>query len=184
MARAIRCRECRRMFMPDPRVGVRQHTCSRSECQRERHRKDCRCWRQRTAADRQEARLRGRFARRPEKLVTPPLASGSAPGSEAELTPEQSAAPTGPPSAPKDSTGPGLGLSAGELNWEAVRDEMGVEVMVLLREFQRILVSRIETGNRRLRDEMTRQLSAITGKTGPSMVKGQRDEIAPRAGGP
>jgi hypothetical protein len=180
MARSIRCRECRRMFTPDPRVGVRQHTCSEPDCQRERHRKDCRDWRQRTSADRQEARLRRRFVRRPEKLGAP----SPRPGPEAELRPGQSAAQTGPPSGQGGSPVSGLAAGSSELNWDAVRDEMGMEVMVLLREFQRILVSRIETGDRGLRDEMTRQLSNITSKTGQNMAKGSRDEMDARSGGP
>jgi hypothetical protein len=37
-----RCTECSREYVPDRRVGERQVTCGAPECQRERHRKQCR----------------------------------------------------------------------------------------------------------------------------------------------
>lgn len=88
----------------------------------------------------------GRFVWRPEKLGVPP----QPPGPEAERPLEQSAAQTGPPSGQEGSPGQGLAPGSGELSWNAVRDAMGVEVIVLLREFQRILVSQIEMSDRRL----------------------------------
>jgi len=39
------CRICRRWFRPDVRVGSRQHTCSRPECQAARHKKTQAAWR-------------------------------------------------------------------------------------------------------------------------------------------
>jgi len=39
-----RCRYCRRLFRPDPRVGSRQVACKRTECQRQRHRDADRRW--------------------------------------------------------------------------------------------------------------------------------------------
>lgn len=38
------CSICRRWFLPDARVGDRQHACEREECQRERHRRADREW--------------------------------------------------------------------------------------------------------------------------------------------
>lgn len=40
----VRCCECRRQFVPDPRVGVRQVTCGAVRCQVERHAERCRAW--------------------------------------------------------------------------------------------------------------------------------------------
>jgi hypothetical protein len=42
--RIRRCSECRRFFVPDPRVGDRQVTCGSAECQRARHSERCRVW--------------------------------------------------------------------------------------------------------------------------------------------
>jgi hypothetical protein len=36
-----RCSICRRWFTPKPRAGARQKVCSETECQRERHRRNC-----------------------------------------------------------------------------------------------------------------------------------------------
>lgn len=41
-----RCCECRRLFVPNPRVGDRQVTCGDEECQRLRHNYICRLWHQ------------------------------------------------------------------------------------------------------------------------------------------
>lgn len=42
---ACRCAECKRAFVPDPRIGSRQVTCGALECQRARHAGRCRIWR-------------------------------------------------------------------------------------------------------------------------------------------
>ena len=39
-----RCVKCSGEFVPDPRVGVRQVTCGRPECQQARHADQCRQW--------------------------------------------------------------------------------------------------------------------------------------------
>ena len=39
-----RCCQCRRLFVPNPRVGDRQVTCGDPRCQRERHAERCRQW--------------------------------------------------------------------------------------------------------------------------------------------
>src|SRR3954470_18871496 len=38
------CCICRRWFLPDARVGARQHACGAETCQRARHRKADRAW--------------------------------------------------------------------------------------------------------------------------------------------
>lgn len=55
------CGICRHWFVPHPRAGVRQHVCSRADCQRERHRRACQRWRQREGAAEQAHRLRQRL---------------------------------------------------------------------------------------------------------------------------
>lgn len=57
------CKICRRWFWPNRRVGGRQQTCSRPECQRERHRRNCEDWHRRNPNYDREERLRGRLIR-------------------------------------------------------------------------------------------------------------------------
>lgn len=42
-----RCCQCRRLFVPNPRLGDRQVTCGRPDCQRLRHADRCRRWHKR-----------------------------------------------------------------------------------------------------------------------------------------
>ena len=49
--------------MPNRRAGGRQRTCSRPECQRERHRRNCEGWHHRNPGYDGEGRLRGRLFR-------------------------------------------------------------------------------------------------------------------------
>ena len=57
------CKICGRWFWPNRRVGRRQRTCSRPECQRERHRRNCEDWHRRNPKYDREGRLRGRLIR-------------------------------------------------------------------------------------------------------------------------
>lgn len=41
------CSICREWFLPDPREGARQKTCTSPECQQERHRRSCLDWHRR-----------------------------------------------------------------------------------------------------------------------------------------
>ena len=61
MARRRPCRICRHWFTSHPRAGPRQRVCSRTECQRERHRRACARWRQRHPDAGREERLRRRL---------------------------------------------------------------------------------------------------------------------------
>jgi hypothetical protein len=56
------CKICRKWFQPDPRAGPRQRTCSRPQCQRERHRRSCASWHHCNPDYDRETRLRGRLA--------------------------------------------------------------------------------------------------------------------------
>ena len=67
MRRKRPCRVCRRWFLPDPRAGDRQRTCSDPECQRERHRRACADWHRRNPDYDREDRLRRRLRREPEE---------------------------------------------------------------------------------------------------------------------
>src|SRR3972149_4205847 len=61
MTRRRRCRICHELFTSDPRVGLRQKACGSPECQTERHRLDCKAWRERERPAEGEERLRGRL---------------------------------------------------------------------------------------------------------------------------
>jgi hypothetical protein len=61
MKRRRRCLACGALFMPDARVGRRQKACGQPECQRERHRRACKAWRQREQQAVREDRLRRRL---------------------------------------------------------------------------------------------------------------------------
>jgi hypothetical protein len=54
---------CRQWFWPSKRVGGRQQTCGRPECQRERHRRNCADWHRRNPNYDREERVRSRLKR-------------------------------------------------------------------------------------------------------------------------
>lgn len=56
------CNICRKWFLPNPRAGDRQRTCSEPACQRERHRRACSDWHRRNSDYDRENRLRARLA--------------------------------------------------------------------------------------------------------------------------
>ena len=58
MLRRRRCRVCGRWFYPHPRAGGRQHVCSDTACQAERHRRNCSTWHQGNPGYDRERRLR------------------------------------------------------------------------------------------------------------------------------
>ena len=55
------CKICRKWFLPNPRAGDRQRTCSEPACQRERHRRACSDWHRRNPDYDRESRLRARL---------------------------------------------------------------------------------------------------------------------------
>ena len=65
MHRKRPCRICRRWFVPHPRSGDRQRVCGEAQCQRERHRRACKAWREREGDEERRHRLRQRLRREP-----------------------------------------------------------------------------------------------------------------------
>jgi len=63
------CRQCRRWFRPDPRVGPRQHTCRAPQCQRRRRAANARAWRE---SHPDYFRARRLLARRADPVRPPP----------------------------------------------------------------------------------------------------------------
>lgn len=55
------CRICGRWFRPNPRAGDRQRACGAVACQRERHRRACKRWRDRERGAERAHRLRQRL---------------------------------------------------------------------------------------------------------------------------
>jgi len=55
------CKICGRWFRASNREGDRQRTCTRRECQRERHRRNCKQWRERNRYLEKEGRVRDRL---------------------------------------------------------------------------------------------------------------------------
>ena len=71
MARSRPCRVCRRWFRPDPRVGKRQKTCGRFECQKERKRQKDAQWRKNNPNYWREDRFRKRIIKPEAEAPTP-----------------------------------------------------------------------------------------------------------------
>ncbi|MGH7418758.1 MAG: hypothetical protein ACREKB_13385 [Candidatus Rokuibacteriota bacterium] len=73
--RRRRCPFCGALFVPHPRLGVRQRACHAPACQRQRHAQNCRSWRRHhraiTRAHYQDYVRPARAATRP-----PPVSSG------------------------------------------------------------------------------------------------------------
>ena len=55
------CRVCRRWFLPDSKVGNRQHVCGDPECQKEWHRRACVKWRRGNKGRERSARFAARL---------------------------------------------------------------------------------------------------------------------------
>lgn len=55
------CQVCRKWFLPDAKVGGRQHICGSAACQRERHRRNCAGWHRRNPGLEKETRFEERL---------------------------------------------------------------------------------------------------------------------------
>lgn len=145
MASQRRCRNCRRLFRPHPRVKDRQHTCSRPECQRERHRQGCADWRSRRVPEREvegiQKRIRGKRTSE---------AGGTARGGAGGSRPPRSLLP------------------GNELNWDEIQAANGVQLAVLLWEILRVVRAHVAQVERQLRDEISRQSTEIKGESSQS----------------
>lgn len=124
------CRVCRKWFLPNPRAGNRQRTCSQPACQRERHRRACSDWHRRNLDYDRENRLRARLAQPGPPAQGAPLAS-----------------------------------------WDAARDAVGLEVLVVLEELLQVLT-------RLARDAVARQVVVSAGESVRVPPHAPRDTIA------
>lgn len=130
MARKRPCRICRRWFRPDPRVGERQRACSRPECQRERRRRDQASWRARNP-DYRTRRVLEERARQARKAEAASARSGTR-GGAVVGRPE-------PQWMPRE---------LGQVPWDFVQDEIGVQVTDGIGVVARLLVARVKDERR------------------------------------
>lgn len=68
MRRRKRCRFCGDLFWPDRRIGKKQYTCSKPECQRKRHNHNCKELRKKKPTAERERRLVERLHRGKEDI--------------------------------------------------------------------------------------------------------------------
>lgn len=125
------CRICGHWFWPHPRAGQRQGVCSGAACQRERHLRACKIWRERESEGIRAHRLRQQI-RVPEKV--------------------------------------GLGLPSQQLDWDAVRDAVSLQVAVIVEEVVRV----VET---QLRDAVSRQSYEFKEELGRHLSGSRRDDM-------
>ena len=142
MVRKRPCRICRKWFQPNPRVGKRQKVCSESACQRERHRRSCASWRQRNPDYDRENRLRKQLTAEPESTTAPETKPALGTGT-VRAAPEAKSTQPGPPKV--------------RIDWDAARDVVQLEVLILIEEFGKVLV-------KMARDEVRRQLIVFASK--------------------
>lgn len=112
------CCICRRWFLPDNRVGSRQHTCGRPECRQQRRRRMQAAWRVQYPDYFTARRLQARMV--PEALPSPP----SQPGRSSPPAP--SAPPTSSP--PLSSRPPAplrLRAPLNQLPWDIAQSAFG-----------------------------------------------------------
>src|SRR5690606_30805995 len=74
MTRQRPCRICRRRWQPHAGPGDRQRVGSDDECQRERHRRSCRRWREENREEEQADRLRAKLREPPPPPPRAPMA--------------------------------------------------------------------------------------------------------------
>ena len=128
--RRRRCEVCGHLFRPNPKVGNRQYVCSKPECQRERHRRNCRAWREKQRPVVQAERFAKCALRRPLPPASPKSALARRSG--------RGAARAGP--------SPGNGASPGVqdcFNWELLQALFDVELVVVLK---RLLTAALRGG--------------------------------------
>ncbi len=132
------CRICGHWFRPDPRAGDRQGVCGAAACQRERHRRACKIWRERESEGIRAHRLR-QHIRLPEKV--------------------------------------GLGRPSQQLDWDAVRDAVSLQVAVIVEEVVRLV-------EMQLRDVVSRQSSESKEEFSRHLPGSRRDDMLNAAASP
>ncbi len=125
------CRICGKWFLPHKRAGNRQRVCSKKQCQRERHRRNCKQWHQNNPHYDREDRIKRKFVDAHD--------------------------PEAPPQ--------------GTIDWEVVRDAVGLETSVIIEEISKVLFVEV-------RDAVRREIIEIISRSQKLPLSTLRDEIA------
>jgi len=152
MARKRPCRICRRWFSPHPRAGDRQTVCSSPACQHERHRRSCASWHARNPDYDKENYLH----RRIHGIRSWKQADNADSVVESGLSVEE----------PTIESRKFLS----ELDWSAVRDAVGLQLLVVIEEASKVL-------ERSVRDAVILQLQLRYRDTRRLPPKPLRDDI-------
>jgi len=116
------CGICGKWFRVNPRQGDRQRVCSSPECQRERHRRNCKDWHGRNPGYDADLRLRQRLYLCPPPPSMPPVDPfGTSPLRKVNLE------------AARDAVGQQVVVLvevASKVLWQEVRDAVRAEVIV------------------------------------------------------
>lgn len=112
------CCICHRWFLPDNRVGSRQHSCGRPECRQQRRRTMQAAWRVRNPDYFTARRLQARMA--PDALLSPPAQPGR------PSPPAPSAAPiSSPPISSRPPAPLRLRAPLNQLPWDIAQSAFG-----------------------------------------------------------
>lgn len=156
------CSECRRWFLPDPRVGSRQKTCGRPECQAARHSRKRTEWRARNPDYDRARRWQAKLDEAGRSKV---------------ILPARSQPPRGVPwEVVGEVLGPLPGVMAAEMAGlvaRQVQEEMRSQVVVLHEEFRRLR-------HPGAREEMRSQAPEITGESRRLAQGGAQEEMEAR----
>ena len=115
------CEFCGELFRPNPKVGERQYACSKPECQRQRHLRNCRQLRERQRPAEQEERLA-------ISILTHPLPPASPTASPHRGPPKRAEPRAG--SSPEAELHPD---STACFNWEWIQERWGLELVAVLK---------------------------------------------------
>lgn len=107
------CCICHHWFLPDNRVGSRQHTCGRPECRRQRRRKMQAAWRVRTPDYFAGRRIQARMV--PDPPASPPAQPGRS----------SLPAPSSPPTSSRPPAPLRLRAPLNQLPWDIAQSEFG-----------------------------------------------------------
>ncbi len=133
------CRICRVWFMPDARLGDKQHVCGQASCQQERHKRSCAQWNAREAPALIAARIRAQFAKASLKT--------SSPGKPVSL----------------QTNFRKLMVDAAKLACEPMQDEMGGQVAEAMCIFARLVVLPTQDERRKKPTDIASEIAGHVG---------------------
>ena len=168
------CCICRHWFFPDNRVGRRQHTCGRPDCQRQRRRKMQAAWRARYPDYFAGRRIQARM------VADPPSSPPAQPGRSSP--PTTSAPPTSsPPTSLRSPVPLRLRAPLNQLPWDIAQSEFGPQGADFIVIMAGLLLHETQSEIAAYRVEIT----AVTEKLRPPCAQSQipPDAYLPGSGG-